>query len=185
MRVLSVNVGTPHEIGTSRGRPVFSGILKRPVKGPIIVRTMNLEGDRQADPAVHGGEEKAVYAYPSEHYTYWKERFPKLELPWGSFGENLTTEGILEDAVRAGDRLSVGSAELAVTQPRFPCFKLGMRFETQRMVRSFLASERSGFYLKVLREGRVEAGDEVVLAPGGAGAETIADTVRAVKRKKA
>lgn len=185
IRLISVNVATPKNIGATRGKPTFSAIFKKPVEGPVFVRFANLEGDKQADPAVHGGEDKAVYAYPSEHYGYWRERFPKMDLPWGSFGENLTTEGILEGRVHAGDRLTIGTAEFAVTVPRFPCFKLGIKFGTQAIVRSFLDSERSGFYLKVLQEGHIEAGDTIKLSAGEAGARTITDVVRSVKRQKA
>jgi len=184
MRLVSVNVSTPSEIGSSRGKPVVSAIVKRPVEGPVFVRRANLEGDRQADPAVHGGERKAVYAYPSEHYRYWKERFPELDLPWGSFGENLTTEGLLEESVHVGDAFAVGSAELAATQPRLPCFKLGMRFGTATIVKSFLESERTGFYLQVLREGQVRAGDEIKRVGSSPDSETIAEMVRGVKRQK-
>jgi MOSC domain-containing protein YiiM len=182
MRLISVNVGTPNEIGKSRGRPVLSGILKKPLGGSVIVRRLNLEGDRQADLTVHGGEDKAVYAYPSEHYGYWKEGYPEMDLPWGSFGENFTTEGLLEDEVHVGDRFVIGSAEFAATQPRFPCFKLGIKFGTNTMIKSFLDSERSGFYLRVLREGQVEAGDEIKVVKVNSHSETMTSIVRAVKR---
>jgi MOSC domain-containing protein YiiM len=183
MRIVSVNVGPAREIGKSRGRKVRSAILKKPVAGPVVVRRLNLEGDGQADLTVHGGEEKAVYAYPSEHYEYWKEMFPLMDMPCGSFGENLTTEGLLEEAVHIGDRLGIGSAEFAVTRPRLPCYKLGMRFGTAKMVRLFLESKRTGFYLKVTREGQIEAGDEIRLVSVHPDAETIATVVRAVKRE--
>ena len=182
MRLVSVNVGTPSEIGRSRGRAVLSAIFKKPVLGPVIVRRLNLEGDRQADLTVHGGEDKAVYAYPSEHYEYWKERYPGMDTPWGAFGENFTTEGLLEDDVHVGDRFIIGSAEFAATQPRFPCFKLGIKFETGTIIKSFLESERTGFYLRVLREGQVEAGDEIKVVKVNPESETITSIVRAVKR---
>jgi MOSC domain-containing protein YiiM len=166
----------------SRGRPVLSGIIKEPVQGPVIVRKLNLDGDRQADLSVHGGEDKAVYAYPSEHYGYWRERFPGRDMPWGTFGENFTTEGLLENEVHIGDRLVIGSAEFAVTQPRFPCYKLGIRFETNTMVKWFLESERSGFYLKVLGEGQVRAGDAIKHVRANRHSETITSIVRMVKR---
>ncbi len=182
MRVLSVNVGTPHEIAWSRGTAILSAIFKKPVQGPVIVRRLNLKGDRQADPTVHGGEYKAVYAYPSEHYEYWKEKFPRMDMTWGTFGENLTTEGLLEEAVHVGDRFIIGSAQFAVTQPRFPCYKLGMKFETKTMVKLFLQSERTGFYLKVLREGQIEAGSVIKLVKVNPDSETITTIVRTVKR---
>ncbi len=182
MRVLSVNVGTPREIGRSRGRATISSIVKNPVKGHVFVGKLNLEGDRQADLSVHGGEEKAVYAYPSEHYKYWQGKFGGMDMPWGIFGENLTIEGLLEGAVHIGDQFKIGSAELAVTQPRFPCFKLGVRFGTSAFIKSFLESERTGFYLKVLREGQVEAGDVIKRIKVNPNSETIASVVRLVKR---
>jgi MOSC domain-containing protein YiiM len=182
MRVISVNVGVPREIGRSRGNEVLSSILKEPVTGPVTVRKTNLEGDRQADLTVHGGEQKAVYLYPSEHYWYWKEKFPDMRMPWGTFGENLTTEGLTEEAVHVGDQFGIGTATFVVTKPRFPCFKLGMRFQTQTMIKSFLESERTGFYLGVAREGQVEAGDAIRRVQIKRSSDTIASIVRTVKR---
>ena len=184
IRLVSVNVSTPREIGTSRGKPVLSAIIKKPVEGPVSVRWGNLEGDRQADPAVHGGERKAVYAYASEHYEYWRKRFPKMDIPWGSLGENLTTEGMLEDDVHTGEVFAVGSAELVATQPRLPCFKLGIRFGTAAIIRSFLESERTGIYFQVLKEGKIRAGDEMRLVGSSPDTETITAMVRAVKKRQ-
>lgn len=160
MRVVSVNVGRPREI-ESQGRTVRTSIFKAPVEGRVPVRTLNLDGDQQSDLSVHGGVDKAVYAYPSEHYAYWRGELPAAELAWGAFGENLTTEGLVETDVHLGDRLQVGSAELVVTQPRMPCFKLGIRFGRPDIVKRFLRSRRSGFYLAVRREGDVGAGDAI------------------------
>jgi len=160
MKLVSVNVGLPREL-TWRGRPVTTGIFKSPVVGRVRVRTLNLDGDRQADLSVHGGPDKAVYAYPSEHYEYWRRELPGVDLPPGSFGENLTTEGLRETKVRIGDRFRIGSTVVRVTQPRMPCSKLGVRFERDDMVKRFLASERSGFYFAVVREGDVAAGDTI------------------------
>ena len=157
MKLLSIQVGLPREVQWQR-RTVSTGIFKEPVKGPVMMRTLNLDGDRQADLTVHGGTHKAVYVYPSEHYAFWG-----AELPWGAFGENLTTEGLLEDRVHLGDRFRIGEAEVVVTQPRMPCFKLGIKFGDPAIVQRFLESRRSGFYLAVLREGIVEAGDPVEL----------------------
>ena len=125
------------------------------------VGRLNLDGDAQSDLSVHGGADKAVYVYPCEHYAYWRKQLPDMELPWGAFGENLTTEGLLEDQVCIGDRLRIGSAEFAVTQPRMPCFKLGIRFGRPDMVRRFLQSRRTGFYLSVVREGEIAAGNPI------------------------
>lgn len=160
MRVLSVNVGRPREVAWE-GKTVRTGIFKTPVTGRITVTRLNLAGDQQADLSVHGGSDKAIYAYPAEHYVYWRDELPGVALPWGAFGENLTTEGLSEAAVRIGDRLRIGSTDLMVTQPRMPCFKLGVRFGRPDMVKRFLRSGRSGFYLAVLREGDVGAGDPV------------------------
>ena len=160
MRVVSVNVGLPREV-VWHGRTVTTGIFKQPVEGRVPLRKLNLDGDRQADLSVHGGEYKAVYCYPAAHYGYWKKELPGRELPMGMFGENFTTDGLLEDSVHLGDRFAVRSAEVVVTQPRLPCYKLGVRFQSDDMVRRFLASGRTGFYLAVAREGEVGAGDEI------------------------
>ena len=159
MKLVSVNVGLPREV-LWHGRTVTTGIYKQPIEGRVALRKLNLDGDRQADLSVHGGEDKAVYCYPAEHYDYWKKELPGRDLPMGMFGENFTTEGLLED-VHLGDRFSVGSAEVMVTQPRLPCYKLGVRFQSDDMVKRFLASGRSGFYCAVAREGHVGAGDEI------------------------
>jgi MOSC domain-containing protein YiiM len=160
MKVMSVNVGLPRDV-MWHGRAVITGIYKEPVEGRVGLRKLNLDGDRQADLRVHGGEYKAVYCYPIAHYDYWKKELPGRELPMGMFGENFTTDGLLEDSVHLGDRFSVGSAEVVVTQPRLPCYKLGVKFQSDDMVRRFLASGRTGFYLAVPREGEVGAGDEI------------------------
>ncbi len=138
-----------------------TGIFKEPVAGRVALRSLNLDGDRQADLTVHGGEYKAVYCYQLAHYEHWKKELPGRELPMGMFGENFTTDGLSEDSVHLGDRFSVGSAEVVVTQPRLPCYKLGLKFQSDDMVRRFMASGRTGFYLAVMREGEVGAGDEI------------------------
>jgi len=155
-------VGGPREVA-SRGKVVRTSIFKAPVAGRVRVAALNVAGDARSDLAVHGGIDKAVYAYPSEHYEFWRREVPDLEFPWGAFGENLTTEGLLEGSVHIGDRFRAGSAEFVVTQPRIPCFKLGIRFNRPEMVRRFLRSGRSGFYLAVLREGDIAAGDAIDL----------------------
>ncbi len=159
-RIVSLNVGLPREVEW-HGINVTTGIFKHPVEGRVALRKLNLDGDRQADLTVHGGEHKAVYCYPLEHYDYWKKELSGVDLPMGSFGENLTTEGLLEDSVHLGDRFSVGSAEVIVSQPRMPCYKLGVKFDSTDMVKRFLASGRMGFYMAVTREGEVGAGDEI------------------------
>jgi MOSC domain-containing protein YiiM len=158
MRLISVNTGLPREV-MWRGRSVTTAIYKEPVAGRVALRKLNLDGDRQADLTVHGGEFKAVYCYPLAHYDYWKRELPGRELPMAIFGENFTADGFLEDSVHLGDTFSVGSAELVVTQPRLPCYKLGVRFQSDDMVKRFLVSGRTGFYFAVTREGEVGAGD--------------------------
>lgn len=160
MRLVSVNTGLPREV-LWHTRSVATGIFKEPVEGRVALRKLNLDGDRQADLTVHGGEYKAAYCYPLAHYDYWRKELPGRELPMAVFGENFTTDGLLEDSVYLGDQFSVGSAEVIVTQPRLPCYKLGVRFESDDMVRRFLASGRTGFYLAVTREGKVGTGDEM------------------------
>jgi MOSC domain-containing protein YiiM len=160
MRILSVNVGLPREIEW-HGKIVRTSIFKEPVSGSVRVRKLNLDGDQQSDLKVHGGVNMAVYAYPSEHYSYWREELPEASLSWGAFGENLTTEGLLENLVNVGDKFRIGSAEFAVTQPRIPCYKLGIRFGRDDIVKRFLQSGRTGFYLAVTKEGQISAGDSI------------------------
>src|ERR1700687_2468559 len=160
MKLVSVNTGLPREV-IWHGRSVSTAIYKQPVQGRVALRKLNLDADCQADLSVHGGEYKAVYCYPLVHYDYWKGELPGRDLPMAIFGENFTTDGLLESAVHLGDQFSVGSAQLVVTQPRLPCYKLGIRFQSDDMVRRFLASGRTGFYFAVLREGDVGAGDEI------------------------
>jgi MOSC domain-containing protein YiiM len=160
MKILSVNTGLPREV-TWQGRTVTTGIFKEPVRSRVALRKLNLDGDGQADLSVHGGEYKAVYCYPLVHYDYWKKELPPRELPTGIFGENFTLDSFVEDSVHLGDRFSVGSAEVVVTQPRLPCYKLGIRFGADDMVKRFFISGRTGFYLAVAKEGDVGAGDEM------------------------
>ena len=176
MRIVSVNVGLPREIEW-RGKTVRTSIFKTPIDRRLRVTTLNLEGDQQSDLSVHGGADKAVYAYPSEHYAHWRDELPGMDLPWGVFGENLTTEGLLEENTRLGDLLRVGSAEFVVTQPRMPCFKLGIRFGRPDIVKRFLNSGRTGFYLAVVREGEVAAGDSIQFRVQEQGGVTVADIV--------
>jgi MOSC domain-containing protein YiiM len=182
MKLVSVNVGRPRTVEW-RGRRVRSAIWKAPVAGRVRVTRLSLEGDKQSDLRVHGGPDKAVYAYPSEHYAYWARELPGADLGWGAFGENLTTEGLLEGDVRVGDRFEVGTAELQVTDPRMPCYKLGVRFERDDMVKRFLTHGGSGFYLAVIREGEVEAGDPIRLVARGEQEVTIADVVDRLRQR--
>ena len=178
MRILSINVGTPKQVPANR-TTVLTSIFKSPVEGRVAVRRHNIDGDRQSDLTVHGGPNKAVYCYPAEHYRYWKEQLPDMDLSsWGTFGENLTTEGIAEDAVSIGDRFQAGSAVLQVTQPRMPCFKLAIRFGRADMVKRFWQSGRSGIYFSVVEEGDVAAGDAIEKIAQGPEEISVADVVR-------
>ncbi len=177
MKIISVNVGTPRLV-LWNGEPVSTGIFKEPVAGRVMMRTLNLDGDRQADLSVHGGPEKAVYVYPSEHYEFWKRELPDMDLPWGVFGENLTTTGLFETEINIGDKFRVGTAEVMVTQPRMPCYKLGIRFGRADILKRFLLSERSGFYLSVFKEGEVGEGDEFQLLEKNASGVTVVNVTR-------
>lgn len=183
MKIVSLNVGLP-KLVIHNGEPVSTGIFKEPVTGPVVLRTLNLEGDRQSDLSVHGGPYKAVYGYPSEHYDYWKHELPDTELPWGMFGENFTTTGLYESELGIGDKFRVGSAVLRVTQPRMPCYKLGIRFGRSDILRRFLASGRTGFYFAVAQEGTVAAGDEIELLERNNDALKISDITRLYVEEK-
>ena len=177
MQVISVNVGLPREV-IWKGMTVQTGIFKDPVDKPVTISKLNLAGDQQADVTVHGGAEKAVYAYPAEHYEYWRKKLPEVPFSWGKFGENLTTEGLAEDMLCIGDRLRVGSAILMVTQPRMPCYKLALRFDCDHIIKHFLTSQRSGFYFAVVEEGEVQAGSEVEILSRDPHRVTVVDIVR-------
>ena len=183
MNLISVNTGLPREV-TWHGQLVTTGIYKQPVEGRVALRKLNLDGDRQADLTVHGGEYKAVYCYPIEHYEYWKRELPGRDLPVAIFGENFTTAGLQEDSIHLGDQLAVGSAEMVVTQPRLPCYKLGIRFQSDDMVKRFLASRRTGFYLAVSREGQVGAGDEIKVLARDPNAVSVSEITRLYVAKR-
>lgn len=175
-RIVAVSMAAARTVPWN-GRSVRTGIYKAPIEGQVRVGRVGLEGDEQADPQAHGGPLKAVYAYPSEHYAFWRRQLPGTDLAWGAFGENLTTAGLAEDRVRVGDRFRIGSAVLAATKPRFPCYKLGMRFGRSDVEERFLASGRTGFYLRVLEEGVLSAGDAIAPLGGDPRQPTIADLV--------
>jgi len=177
MKLISVNVGLPREV-SSQGKVVTTGIFKEPVNSPLMLRTLNLDGDGQADLSVHGGVDKAAYAYPAEHYEYWRGELPEIDFSPGMFGENFTTEGLLEETVLIGDRFRIGEAEVVVTQPRLPCYKLGIKFGRADMVKRFLASRRTGFYFAVRREGMVAAGDVIELLGRDSEGVSVADITR-------
>lgn len=175
--VLSVQVGRPRDVEW-RGEAVSTGIFKHQVHGAVIVRYLDLDGDEQADLTVHGGRDKAVYVYPSEHYALWRKELPELEFPYGAFGENLTVDGMLETEVRIGDVLRIGTAEFVVTQPRMPCYKLAVRFDRVDMLKRLLRTGRSGFYLRVLKEGVLTAGDAIEWTRADGDARTIAEVLK-------
>ncbi len=177
MKLISINVGLPRLV-TWQKQTVTTGIFKEPVSGPVRLRTLNLDGDRQADLTVHGGADKAVYVYPAEHYDYWRGELPDIALPWGAFGENFTTAGLLENEVNIGDRFRIGTTEVVVTQPRLPCYKLGLKFGRADMVKRFLASRRTGFYLAVTQEGEAKAGDIIERISRDENEVSVADIVR-------
>jgi len=177
MKIVSVNVGKPQEYEW-RGLKVRTSIFKSPAEGTVAVARLNLEGDEQADLTVHGGADKAVYLYPGEHYSFWKSALPGYSLTLGNFGENLTTEGLLEGTIHIGDQLQIGTALFTVTQPRSPCYKLGIRFQREDMTKRFYESRRFGFYLRVLREGTLTAGDAVEVMSRDPNAVTVADVIR-------
>jgi len=168
----------------SDGEPVSTGIFKEPVLGRVMLRTLNLDGDRQADLSVHGGPSKAVYAYPSEHYEFWKQEFPEMNLPWGMFGENFTTTGLFESEVNIGDKFQIGSAIVMTTQPRLPCYKLGIKFGRTDVIKKLLASERTGFYFAVLQEGEVGGGDIIEPIEKAQNSVTVTDITRLYTREK-
>src|SRR2546425_9609233 len=177
MRVVSVNVSLPRRV-PYKGRTVSTAIFKDPVAGRIPVRSVGPRGDAVGAPRVHGAPNKAVYGYPSEHYAFWTAELPEMTLPWGMFGENLTTQGLLETDVHLGDRYRIGTAVLEATNPRFPCFKLGIRFGREDIEDRFLQSGRSGFYFRVVREGDVAVGDLIDRITSAKAGPTIADIVR-------
>jgi MOSC domain-containing protein YiiM len=177
MKLISLNVARPRLV-VYQGTTINTGIFKQPVSGPVQLRTLNLDGDRQADLTVHGGPYKAVYAYPSEHYDYWRRQLPGFDLPWGMFGENFTTTGLSEAELHIGDRLQIGSAVLLVRQPRMPCYKLAAKFQRDDMIERFLRSGRSGFYFSVEQEGEVAVGNSLKFLSRDSGAITIAEMNR-------
>jgi MOSC domain-containing protein YiiM len=177
MRIISLNVGLPRQV-TFQGQLVTTGIFKEPVQRRVRLRRMNLDGDKQADLTVHGGVDKAVYAYPEEHYIFWRKELQGMQLLWGMFGENFTTQGMFEDKVNIGDIFQVGSTRLVATQPRMPCYKLGVKFGRMDIIRRFLESGLTGIYFKVLQEGEVGVGDEIKLIEKDDNNVTVRDIVR-------
>ncbi len=183
MKLVSLNVARPR-LAVYKGKTITTGIFKQPVSGPVQLRTLNLDGDRQADLSVHGGPHKAVYAYPSEHYPDWRRELPGVDLPWGMFGENFTTTGLAEDELHVGDRFQIGSSIVMVRQPRTPCYKLAAKFQREDMLERFLLSGRSGFYFSVEQEGSVAADDVFQLLRRNQDGITISEMNRLFVRDK-
>jgi len=177
MKLISLNVGIPRQV-TYKSELVTTGIFKEPIHHRRILRKLNLDGDKQADLTVHGGLDKAIYSYPAEHYGYWQKELPGMYLSWGMFGENFTTEGLFEDNVNIGDQFQIGSAIVIATQPRMPCYKLGVKFGRMDIVKRFLASGLTGIYFKVLQEGEVGAGDVIKLIRRDDNNVTVKDVIR-------
>ncbi len=176
MQLLSVNTALPQDVPW-QGKTIRTSIFKQPVAGPVAVLAAHLAGDGQADLRVHGGPDKAVYAYPQEHWEYWRQLLPPAQLVPGAFGENLTTRGLLETEVRVGDCFQLGTAMLMAVQPRRPCFKLGIRLARPEIVREFELARRSGIYFRVQQPGTLQAGDAITLVQRSAFAATIQDMV--------
>jgi MOSC domain-containing protein YiiM len=183
MQLISVNVGLPRQV-TWKGKTVTTGIFKEPASEQVMVRSLNLDGDGQADLTVHGGADKAIYVYPFEHYDYWRSELPDTELTPGIFGENFTTAGLREEELNIGDCFQIGNVSLMVTQPRLPCYKLGIRFGRPDIVKRFLASRRTGFYFRVLQEGEVGSGDTLELVSRNENSITVADITQLYVREQ-
>src|SRR5262252_5939470 len=173
-RLQSVNVGLPRDIAW-KGRTVHTAIWKNPVSGRSRVGRLNVEGDGQGDLAGHGGEQRAVFVYQIESYRYWQEQLKRTDFVHGQFGENFTIEGLPDNAVCIGDRYRIGTAVLEVTQPRVTCYRIGIRMNEPRMPALLTSSGRPGFYLRVLQEGEVEAGDEITKVGEAAERMTVAE----------
>jgi MOSC domain-containing protein YiiM len=166
MKLLSINVSLPKTV-EHNGKMIKTGIFKKPAEGRVTARTLGLDGDGQGDLRVHGGVYKAVYLYSIENYSYWGNKTGRTDLTYGQFGENLTVEGMLEDKVHIGDVFRIGDALFEVTQPRVPCFKLGVKMKDPEFIKPFLASKRVGFYVRVLEEGAIGAGDVIEQVKAG------------------
>lgn len=185
MKVISIQVGLPQVVMTKNENIVTTGIFKESIgERRVKVNQLNLEGDAQADLTVHGGWSKSVYVYPAEHYEFWRKELPDQELPYGVFGENLTVDGMIEKEIFIGDEIEIGTARFAVTEPRMPCYKLGIRFGRADIIKRFMQSLRSGFYLTVLRPGEIGAGDEIKFLRRDENHVSVTDIVRLITKEK-
>jgi len=177
MKLISLNVALPRQVNF-RGEVVNTGIFKEPIQRRVKLRKLNLDGDKQADLTVHGGIDKAVYSYAKEHYEFWRKDLQDVSLSWGMFGENFTTEGLFEESVNIGDTFQIGTTRVIATQPRMPCYKLGVKFGRMDIIKRFLASGLTGIYFKVLQEGEVGVGDEIKIISRDQNNVTVRDIVR-------
>ncbi|HEY6535508.1 MAG TPA: MOSC domain-containing protein [Candidatus Nitrosocosmicus sp.] len=182
MKIISVNISLPKKVIYGK-EIVTTGIFKLPIVGPIKLEKLNLEGDKQADLTVHGGINKAVYVYPKEYYDYWQNKLLRTDLSWGMFGENFTTEGLFEDDVNVGDIFNIGTCKIMATQPRIPCYKLGIKFGNMGVIKEFLNSGKPGIYFSVIREGIVEAGNTIHLLKKDENNITIKDILLLFQKK--
>ena len=172
--LLSVNVGMPRDVAW-QGRTVHTGIWKRPVQGPSMVRRLNIDGDGQGDLNGHGGEQRAVLVYQIQSYRHWQEHFGRDDFSYGQFGENLTVDGLPDDQVCIGDRYRMGEAEFEVTQPRVTCYRVGLRLGEPDLPALLVSHRRPGFYMRVIREGHIQAGDQIIKTTTGPGAVSVAE----------
>jgi len=173
--LMSVNVGMPKDVSW-QGKTVYTGVWKRPVDGPVMVRRLNIDGDGQGDTSGHGGEQRAVLVYQIQSYDHWQRHFGRDDFSYGQFGENLTVSGLPDDEVCIGDRYRIGEAEFEVTQPRVTCYRVGMRVGEPELPALLVSHHRPGFYMRVIAEGRIQAGDAIVKTRTGPGALSVADT---------
>jgi len=173
--LVSVNVGMPKDVSW-QGKTVYTGVWKRPVDGPAMVRRLNIDGDGQGDLGGHGGEQRAVLVYQIQSYDHWQRHFGRDDFSHGQFGENLTVSGLPDDEVCIGDRYRIGEAEFEVTQPRVTCYRVGMRVGEPELPALLVSHHRPGFYMRVITEGRIQAGDAIVKTRTGPGALSVADT---------
>lgn len=162
MKVVSLNVSKTIEVPWE-GKMIQTGIYKKPVTRPLEIKGINVEGDDQGNRKTHGGIDRAVYAYPMEHYEYWRKQYPDKELPFGMFGENLTTTGLFEDKVHVGDIFKIGTAEIMAVQPRMPCYRLGIRFDDQEVIEKYVATDYCGIFFRIVKEGIIKQDDEIIL----------------------
>jgi ferredoxin-NADP reductase/MOSC domain-containing protein YiiM len=172
--LLSLNVGMPKDVSW-QGRTVHTGVWKYPVTGPRMVRRLNIDGDGQGDLAGHGGEQRAVLVYQAQSHQHWRQHFGRSDIGYGHFGENFTVDGLADDEVCIGDRYRIGDAEFEVTQPRVTCYRVGLRLGEPELPALMVSHHRPGFYLRVIREGLIQAGDEIVKTLSGPGGVTVAD----------